>query len=306
VTVFRRVARSLAAGIAGRALARAEAAAARGGPALAVLVYHRVVPDRGPDPWSLEVTASTFASQLDLVSEHYPVLPLDQGLELLHAGTLPGPRAVCLTFDDGYRDNRTRAAPLLAARGLPATLFLATGYAASGRPYWWDRAARSGIRLDHAAHRRARALPREARRAWLDSLGPESPPTDPDSLPLDFDELRGLPPSITVAGHGHDHLSLGLSESAVAAQDVARCREALQRELPRHLPLFAYPFGSPEDVGTEAPRMVRDHGFRAAFTTTEGVVRAGSDPFRLPRLYMTEAGPGALALRLLRAFHGGR
>ena len=105
-----------------------------------------------------------------------------------------------------------------------------------------------------------------------------------------------------MGGHGHDHVSLGLCEPEVASRDVASCREALRRELPGYVPLFAYPFGSPEDVGQAAPGVVRDQGFGAAFTTSEGAVRAASDPFLLPRLYMTESSPGALALRLLRAF----
>ena len=56
------------------------------------------------------------------------------------AGTLP-PKAVALTFDDGYVDNLTAGKPRLAAADVPATVFLATGYLNCGEPFWWDELA---------------------------------------------------------------------------------------------------------------------------------------------------------------------
>ena len=45
---------------------------------------------------------------------------------------------MCITFDDGYRDNLTVAAPILEKYRLPATLFLATGYVERGETQWSD------------------------------------------------------------------------------------------------------------------------------------------------------------------------
>ena len=54
----------------------------------------------------------------------------------LQQGRLP-PRALAITFDDGYADNRTVAAPLLERHGLPCTFFVATGFLDGGR-MWND------------------------------------------------------------------------------------------------------------------------------------------------------------------------
>jgi peptidoglycan/xylan/chitin deacetylase (PgdA/CDA1 family) len=48
---------------------------------------------------------------------------------------------VALTFDDGYVDNLLAGLPRLAAAGVPATVFLATGYLDQPDPFWWDELA---------------------------------------------------------------------------------------------------------------------------------------------------------------------
>ncbi|KGE03048.1 polysaccharide deacetylase family protein [Pseudohaliea rubra] len=89
-----------------------------------ILLYHRIAAD-GPD--STRVAPDRFEAHLDaLVDGGYRVLPLAELLAGARAGTLP-PRAVALTFDDAYRSILLGALPLLAERGLPFTVFVATG-----------------------------------------------------------------------------------------------------------------------------------------------------------------------------------
>ena len=70
----------------------------------------------------------------------YRVLPLTDLVEQLRRGGLPR-NALAITFDDGYRDNLTHAAPILARLGLPATIFLATGFIGTAEVPWFDRLA---------------------------------------------------------------------------------------------------------------------------------------------------------------------
>ena len=44
-----------------------------------------------------------------------------------------------LRLDDGYRDNFVCAFPILKQLGIPATIFLATGYVDSGQLPWYDQ-----------------------------------------------------------------------------------------------------------------------------------------------------------------------
>ena len=280
------------------------------GPALAVLVYHRVLPVRGRDPWSLVVTEERLEEQLAFLCARFPVLPLGAALARLEEGALHEALSVALTFDDGSRDLRVHAVPILARHGVPATLFLPTGL--PGEPFWWnqlDRAERAGaLRADPPGRRPGepvahalRRLDGETRRRYLAAI-PERHrlPADDLELCLSWDEIHELPPGIELGGHGHAHLSLGLAPSDVMERDVASCAQALRQHLPVARPLFAYPFGAPEDVGALAPDAVRQAGFAAAFTTTPGLVRARGDRWRLPRVWVHDEGAGSLAVRLLR------
>lgn len=63
----------------------------------------------------------------------YSVLPLDDAIQRLHAGTLP-PRSVAITFDDGTVDFAEAGVPLLREFGFPATVYVTTYYAEKQAP----------------------------------------------------------------------------------------------------------------------------------------------------------------------------
>ncbi len=111
---------------------------------LTILTYHRVMdrPDYFPFDEDL-ISASTrqFRSHLDFVTKHFDVINfrmLDEYME--KNGTLP-PRALIITFDDGYRDNHEVAWPILKEYGVTATMFVTAGFIGRRRMFWWDRIA---------------------------------------------------------------------------------------------------------------------------------------------------------------------
>ena len=70
------------------------------------------------------------------VARVFNLLPLSHAARRLADGSLP-PRALSITFDDGYADNHDIAMPILARLGLPATVFVATSFLNGGR-MWND------------------------------------------------------------------------------------------------------------------------------------------------------------------------
>jgi peptidoglycan/xylan/chitin deacetylase (PgdA/CDA1 family) len=98
-----------------------------------ILGYHSI----GDLPHTLAVRPDAFRAQMEAVaaSDATPI-SLAAALELLRAGPVIG-RHVCVTFDDGYRDNLTVAAPILRELGIPATVFVATGAIDGTAPFYW-------------------------------------------------------------------------------------------------------------------------------------------------------------------------
>ncbi len=89
-----------------------------------ILMYHSVNPQVNPIMKALIVSPAAFEKQLSFLKRNnYNVLPLEKMIDLISEGKLP-PKAIALTFDDGYRDFYTYAFPVLRKYGMPATMFI--------------------------------------------------------------------------------------------------------------------------------------------------------------------------------------
>ncbi len=105
-----------------------------------ILMYHRVA-EVDSDPWGLCVSPRHFSEQLEVLTEYGTSLGLSRFIHALNRGRLP-PRPIVVTFDDGYMDNLSDAAPLLERYEVPATIFLVSGAMGRRREFWWDELER--------------------------------------------------------------------------------------------------------------------------------------------------------------------
>jgi peptidoglycan/xylan/chitin deacetylase (PgdA/CDA1 family) len=97
---------------------------------LRVLGYHSVGAPLPGDPYGLAVAPAAFARQMELVASLRFGRPAALG-----AAALDGSPEICVTFDDGYRDTLTNAAPILARLGLPFTVCVTPGLLDAGGPH---------------------------------------------------------------------------------------------------------------------------------------------------------------------------
>jgi len=96
-----------------------------------VLMYHRVG-SLPPDPPAmlaqLTVQPRVFAAQMRwLARHHFQAITPRQLFDALEKRKRLPARPVLITFDDGYRNVRFNAAPVLHRLGMPATAFVITG-----------------------------------------------------------------------------------------------------------------------------------------------------------------------------------
>jgi hypothetical protein len=85
---------------------------------------------------SLTVSSQVFERQMRFVTRHYTAVPLAELVDRLRQGQALPKKAVAVTFDDGYRDNYTRAFPILRRYHVPATFYLTTGCIENRQILW--------------------------------------------------------------------------------------------------------------------------------------------------------------------------
>ena len=297
----------------------------------AVLVLHRVRPR---DP-ALVVEANhrnsippeLLLALLDaLAADGVAVVSLDDAL-----ARLADPRAgrfVCLTVDDGYRDNHDTLLPILEARGIPATVYVVPGLIDRTAPLWWyaldeviareqhlrlplpgdtaiacgDRAGQerafslaAGFMLRASRDQAARMIEALTARHGIDMAALA------DRHMMDWAMVRRLAasPLIEIGAHTLTHPPLAALDHAEAAAEMTGSRDRLERELGRPVRHFAYPYGTPGTTGAREVALTGELGFRTAVTTLPGNLsnRHAMDRTAWPRHGIGPA-DGVAALRL--------
>jgi peptidoglycan/xylan/chitin deacetylase (PgdA/CDA1 family) len=303
------------------------------GARLSVLIFHRVPVE--PDPlFPGEIDAAQFDRICAWLARWFHVMPLVAASQALVDGTLP-PRALCITFDDGYADNHDVALPILQRHGLVATFFIAVGYLNGGR-MWNDtiaeaiRGARHDavdfsaaglgdlgtLRLASIDDKRAavgrslgacKYLPLDERERVAQALAAATGATLPDDLMMSSQQVQALHRAgMAIGGHTVKHPILATLQAADAQREIVAGKQWLEDLLQAPVQSFAYPNGRPvRDYAADHAAMARDAGFACAVSTAPGAASAASDPFQIPRFTPWDRSRWAFGLRLARNLRSG-
>ena len=250
----------------------------RRGDGLLVLTFHRVRPDEGDagrPMRNLETRPEDFRGLLEWLGRRGEAMRLEDWI----AGGR-GKDAFAVTFDDGWKDNLTWAAPVLRELGIPATVFLATGAVDGRRPFWWQGAGMSDGEIERAKVGDGRALAEAESRVVAGGAGSEEF--------LTWEEVRelGRTADVRFGLHGHRHALMDRMTAEAAAADARECARLVEREVPAEMRsgVFCWPNGNPRaDLGAGLEGL----GMRAGVSTRWGIARRsmleGEGRWALPR-----------------------
>jgi peptidoglycan/xylan/chitin deacetylase (PgdA/CDA1 family) len=106
---------------------------------------------------------------------------------------------------------------------------------------------------------------------------------DPETLTREQIEI--MQKSIVSFGsHTITHPVLSEIDEADARREIVQSKSDLESILGSPVEHFAYPKGKKRDFNHCHATMVRDAGYAAAFTTENGCIQRGDDPFALRRI----------------------
>ena len=196
------------------------------------------------------VTPERFAEQMTwLADAGYTTLTISRLISDIRDGLPLPPRPLVLTFDDGLRDFRVGALPVLDRLGMCATLYVVAG--------------RIGQTSD-----------------WLDDVG------EGDRPMLDWSELRDLVGwGIECGAHTLTHPQLDILPPAQAGVEIAASKAILEEGLGQAVQSFAYPHG----YGSAVTRsLVAEAGFTSACRVRHALSSVSEDPYCLSRIIVTE------------------
>ena len=291
-----------------------------------VLRYHAITPSADEVLYaapSICLSAEAFRLQMRFLRRAYRVVPLAELVAAIQRGGPLPPRAVAITFDDGYTDNFTLAGPVLRELSLPATVYVSTGTLDGGPPLWMsvcrtvallatgDRLAVPGMDSIALGARDQRGPAIRALTRALVALDPvdraerlagaaASAGVDPSralaDVMLTWDQVRALSGTgWTIGAHTVTHVNVALATPRIAEAEITASRDAVTHATGVRCEHFAYTNagGEAQYFSPAVADLLRRSGFQSAVTSAPGALHPGADPFLLPRIGVSPRLAGA-------------
>ncbi|MFZ0850555.1 MAG: polysaccharide deacetylase family protein [Hyphomicrobiaceae bacterium] len=271
----------------------------------AIFTLHHVRPEK-PAAFEpnriLKVTPQFLEAALQQVRRAgFDIISLDEAhFRLLEGDFRP---FVCLTFDDGYRDNLEYAYPIFKRHNLPFAVYVATDFADGRGDLWWLALEKAIHRLNaltakidgsdrrlscatvaekdatfHCLYWWLRRIDEDDARAFVAQLC-QLADFDPSSLCTDlamrWDEIRQLAadPIVTIGAHTRRHFALAKLTLAEARAEIAQSMWRIERELGRPCRHLSYPYGDESSAAAREFELARELGARTGVTTRKGLIQ---------------------------------
>jgi peptidoglycan/xylan/chitin deacetylase (PgdA/CDA1 family) len=271
----------------------------------AVFMLHHVRPardDRFQPNRHLEVTPQFLGSMLEhLKSRDIDIVTMDEAHHRLLNRNFARHFA-CFTFDDGYRDNRDHALPVMREFAAPFTVYVASDFAEGTGRLWWITLERTiagaasieanmggtAVRLDTSTlsakqsafdrlHDWLRSLPEHDLQREVGALAARhgiDQATICRDLCMSWEELKSFAddPLVTIGGHSITHCNLAHQSEEVAREEMTVSRARIEDKLQRPVVHLAYPYGDRIAAGAREFALASTAGYKTAVTTRPGMV----------------------------------
>jgi len=283
-----------------------------------IVMYHGVC-EQDELIWT-QVPLEKFREQISYFARSHRVIEMEEAVARLKNGSSCPDSPLVITFDDGFKNNKTLAYYQLKAHGLPAAIFLTTSFIDKSSRF------RGLIRTDYiiglfrnagvervdlsdqglgvlefkspkervdAAYKVGNAIKRinhldENRIIDIltERLGGGLSEHDMSILTgMTWDDARELQEDglVSFGAHTVSHEILSMLPSRVMVSEVIDSKAEIERRLGEKVRFFAYPNGTILDFNEDVKKTVAGH-FDCALTSIRGLNSAGADLYTLRRI----------------------
>lgn len=228
---------------------------------LRILVYHRMcdLPEESGKEY-FNVRPEAFSAQLNALKvEGYRIFTVDEVLDYLTQQKPFPPRSVCITFDDGYRNNYLNAFPLLKLYKFKATFFLATAYIGSNSRFPW--------------------LSADPKLSYAESIDNNI------SIPMSWSESKEMAlAGMEFGNHSSNHLNFSTLSLGEIENEIYMAASTLSDQLQEASKVFVCPFGLNSNKAAQVVPIIKSLGYRGSIWGRMGAVNIYSNPHDLPRI----------------------
>jgi len=258
----------------------------------------------------------------NFLSEHkktHTFISLDELYELSTSKTKieSEKKFIVITFDDGYLDNYEYALPIFDEMSIPFTVYVTNSFPDRTAFLWWyiledilqqnnSILLSSGEKFDCHTKEEKEKLFLHLRKIVL-GLSQENIIDEftnlfsnyeisylsyNNALCLSWDMIREMSNShyCTIAAHTMNHKTLNRLPIEKLDMEIIQSKKKLEEYIKKEIRHFAYPFGTPNEIGNREVEYIKNCGFyTACYAFGEDFNENNlSKPFELPRKFFGE------------------
>ena len=246
----------------------------------------------------------------------FSFVSLDELSEIIDSDKTPEHPFIAFTIDDGYLDNYTEALPVFERQQVPFAIFVATDFIDQKAILWWDILESLILRNDSIRIRENEYRCRTFQEKWdvfrilreiILCLDPKKLKEALDEFfsyysidwyepirrqAMNWEQVKTISqhPLCTIGGHTVSHTVLNQLNEKEFHQEVSGGIEKLQAAIGKPIHHFAYPYGSPDEIGEREYQLISEFGFKTVFSSYGGCITNENkyNTTHLPRVYLHE------------------
>ena len=283
------------------------------------MLHHICAKDSKRIPTNEDLKVSPFFLEkmiLKYKKSGFEFLSMDNLYKLIISHVKPEKPFVVFTIDDGYLDNYTNALPIFEKYSVPFCIFVATDFIDKKAILWWDTLedlilSHDSIAIDGRVYPCAAFQQRwdtfrylRERILKLDQSHLEEglnrmfanytidwyKPVKQKGMTWEQVKLLAGHPLCTIGGHTVSHPALNKLSYNEAKKEIQEGIMKIEKETGQSVSYFAYPYGTPNEIGVREVSIIEELGIKMAFMAHQGCLTISNmnNYSQLPRVYFKE------------------